>query len=280
MRTDWQEPGGPTGPAMPQLALPPLTPVTKKLLILNGVVFAAWFLVFMANESLVMGHLTPLLGLTPSLWREWFPLVPIWQLGTYGFLHDAGGVWHILGNMLMLYFFGTMLESILGSRRLLVLYFGAQLAGALFYLVPGVFTGSGPALGASGAVFGLVVAAATLRPRQTVFLFFIPITMMVLAIGIVAIDVFGLLVSLKGNDGVAHLIHLGGAAFGFATVKLGWIWRDPVQVFEARRAIAAEERRVDDAREMDRLLEKIHREGMSSLTKRERTFLKRVSSKK
>jgi rhomboid family protein len=291
VRTGWQqgagepgEPGGSGGPVMPQLALPSLTPVTKRLLIANGVVFGVWLLLYVASDQLVLGRLLPLLGLTPSLWRAWFPFVPVWQLFTYGFLHDPTSLGHIAGNMLVLYFFGTMLEGLIGSRRFVATYFGAQLAGALLFLAPGLVTGSAvPALGASGAVYGVMIACATLRPRQTVFLLFIPITMSVLALGILAITLFGLLMQIKSGgmgDGVAHLVHLGGIAYGFGAVKLGWIWRDPIQLVLARRAIAAEERRAGDSAEMDRLLGKIHREGMSALTRRERAFLKRVSSRR
>jgi len=278
MRTDWRGPGGPSsgGPTMPQLALPPLTPVTKRLLIINGIVFLAWFLVYLANREVVIGHLLPALGVNAPMWREWFPFVPVWQLLTYGFLHSPQSLMHLGGNMLVLYFFGTLLEGIIGSRRFLVTYFGAQLAGALVFLVPGMIARSPlPVIGASGAVYGIMIAVATMRPRQTVFLLFIPITMKVLALGILALTLFGVL--SDAGDGVAHLTHLGGIVYGFAAVKLGWIWRDPIQGYEVKRAVAAESRRVDDAHEMDRILAKIHNEGMPSLTKRERAFLKRVS---
>lgn len=270
------------GPSMPQLALPPLTPWTRRLLIANGVVFLGWLLAYLFAEQSVFRPLLPELALTPSLWVERFPFVPLWQLLTHGFLHGLPGIGHIAGNMLMLYFFGTMLEGIIGPRRFIVTYFAAQLAGALLALVPGMLAGSPiPILGASGAVYGIMIAVATMRPQQTVFLLFIPITMKVLAIGILALTLFGLLMETKtGPSGVAHLTHLGGILYGFAAVKLGWVWRDPMATLEARRAIAREEKRIDEGAEMDRLLEKIHREGMSSLTRGERSFLKRASSRR
>ena len=86
-------------------------------------------------------------------------------------------------NLLVLYFFGTMLEEILGTRRFVVAYFSAQLAGALFFLVPGILSrGDIPAIGASGAVMGVMVAMATLRPRQMVIVIFIPVTLVWLLI--------------------------------------------------------------------------------------------------
>ena len=270
------------GPTMPQLSLPALTPWTKRLLIANAVCFLVWFALSFPWAEAVYRSLGPELVLNPALWVERFPLVPVWQLLTYGFLHDAQGLGHIIGNMLMLYFFGTLLEGIIGPRRFVVTYFAAQLAGALLALVPAAVAGSTiPILGASGAVYGIMIAVATMRPQQTVFLLFIPITMRVLAIGILVLTLFGLLSEVRdGPSGVAHLTHLGGILYGFAAVKLGWVWRDPVATLEARRAIAKEERRIDEGAEMDRLLAKIHREGMSSLTRGERAFLKRASSRR
>jgi membrane associated rhomboid family serine protease len=282
----WQErrtpPPPASGPTMPQLALPPLTLWTRRLLIANGVAFLGWLLIFFFAEETLYRTLLPELALKPSLWIERFPFVPLWQLLTHGFLHDPQGLGHIVGNMLMLYFFGTMLEEIVGPRRFVVTYAAAQLAGALLALVPAALAGSAITIvGASGAVYGVMIAVATMRPRQTVFLLFIPITMKVLAIGILALTLFGLLMEVKtGPSGVAHLAHLGGILYGFAAVRLGWVWRDPLAVLEARRAIAREERRIDESAEMDRLLAKIHREGMSSLTRRERSFLKRTSSRR
>jgi membrane associated rhomboid family serine protease len=281
----WQErrvppPSG--GPTLPQLALPALTPWTKRLLIANGVAFLVWFALSFPFAAPLFAVLERELTLVPAAWVERFPLVPVWQLATYGFLHSPASLGHIVGNMLMLYFFGTLLEGIVGPRRFVVLYGAAQLAGALLALVPGALAGSTiPILGASGAVYGVMIAVATMRPRQTVFLLFIPITMKVLALGILALTVFGLLLEFKsGPSGVAHLVHLGGIVYGFAAVRLGWVWRDPLATLEARRAIAREERRVDASAEMDRLLAKIHREGMSSLSRRERSFLKRTSSRR
>ena len=97
---------------------------------------------------------------------------------------------------------------------------------------------------------------------------------------------FGIVVAAVGGvgrpgmgDGVAHLVHLGGAAYGFVAVKRGLVWRDPVQRLLVRRAIAAEEKRQTEQHRVDDLLQKIHREGLNSLSRSERAFLKRVSSK-
>lgn len=272
------EPEPPFGPSMPQLALPSLTPVTKRLLIGLSAVFLLVFLVGLARPGSERAILETC-GLDALAWRGW---PPVWQLATYGFLHDPDSLGHLAGNLLVLYFFGTMLEGLLGSRRFLVLYGGAQLAGAAAFLLVSWLSGSARlAFGASGAAYGVMIAAATLRPRQTVLLLFIPITLRWLAVGIVTLTVFGMLKELRTpGPGVAHDVHLGGILFGFLAVRTGLIWRDPLRVLEARRAIAREERRASDEQRMDRILAKIHREGMSALDRSERAFLKRAARRR
>jgi membrane associated rhomboid family serine protease len=284
MRSSWEEPPEPT-PA-PQLSLPRMTPVVRRLFTINVVVFLISFVAYLMagrvfdaqSFETFLRHLE----LDPIAWSESFPFVPVWQILTYGFLHSVTDLMHILGNMLMLYFMGGMLEEMIGGRRFLLTYLAAQLAGALLFLAPALFGHiSGPALGASGAVLGITVATATMRPRQTVFLLFIPITLRVMALGILGLTVFEWLLSMKqGSDGVAHLIHLGGIAYGFLAVRTGLIYKDPVDAIDRRRAVHAVERASEDAARMDQLLEKIHREGMSALSRGEKEFLKRVSGRK
>jgi membrane associated rhomboid family serine protease len=260
--------------------------VTRRLLTINAAIFIVNFVAYLCENRFydaqtyetVLRHLE----LDPSAWSAHFPLVPIWQLLTYGFLHSVVDPWHIFGNMLLLYFMGSLLEDIIGGRRFLITYFASQLAGAMLFLVPTLFGSvTGPALGASGAVYGITIAAAALRPRQTVILFFIPITMRTMAIGILAITVFDWLLSMKtGSDGVAHLVHLGGIAYGFLAVRTGLIYKDPVDVLDRRRAVHELERASDDEVRVDQLLDKIHREGMNALSRSEKEFLRRVSGRK
>jgi len=270
------------GPQNPlPFALPTLTPVVKRLMIVNAAVFLVTFLAFLVPAD-AEGFIIQVLGLDPGVWRDFFPFVPVWQLATYGFLHDMTTLGHLLGNMLLLYFFGTMLEQILGGRRFLTLYLCAAVVGGSFHLAFELATGaSHPAIGASGAALGVVVATACLRPDTRVILIFIPITLKWLAIGIVTMDVFNMLVSFKvGGSQTAYLVHLGGVLYGFLAVKRGWIWADPVQRIEARRAIAANEKRQGEDARMDQLLDKIHREGLNSLSRSEKEFLKRMSSRR
>ncbi len=270
---------------MPQMSLPRLTKVVRRLIFANVAVFVPFFLWWYTDANILglrYSDLVHHLGLDATRWTTQFPLAPIWQLFTYGFLHAPNSIGHILSNLLMLYFFGTMLEERLGSRRFFLTYLAAQVCGALFFLVPALFgVLEAPAIGASGAVYGVMIAVATLYPNQIVFLFFLPLKLKWLAIGVVGIAAFSALVDLKqGSDGTAHLIHLGGAAYGYLAVRFGLIEKDPIQIFERKRAVMQVAREADDEVRMDRLLEKIHQEGMASLSRSEKEFLKRMSSRR
>jgi membrane associated rhomboid family serine protease len=287
----WEDPpeyrpddaGGPDGMGgTPQFALPQLTRATRRLLIVNSAIYAVSFVVFLASKD-AWAAIERTLGLRPAAWTATFPLVPIWQPLTYGFLHSVTDIFHILLNLLTLYFFGTMLEEMIGTRRFVLAYFSAQLAGALFFLVPGVLgLESGVAIGASGAVYGVMVAMATLRPRQRVLFLFIPVTLGFLALVFLAITLFGAALQWKehGGGGVAHLVHLGGIAYGFLAVKTRLIFADPLAALARSRAAREVERRQSDDARVDQILEKINREGMSALSRGEREFLKRVSSRR
>lgn len=280
MGSSWEEPPAPM--EMPQVAFPRMMKVTRRLLIANVALFLLSFTLYMVREETYFAITRPL-ELDQGQWIGKFPLVPAWQLLTYGFLHSVQDPWHILQNMLMLYFFGSMLEERLGGRRFFLTYMAAQVVGGLFFLAPCLFVPSGAhAIGASGAVFGVMIAAATIYPRRIVFLLFFPLQMRWLAVGIVGIELFSALPQLKGNtsDGVAHLVHLGGAAYGFLAVRFGLIDKDPIEILERKRAIHDVERAADDEARMDALLQKIHQNGMGSLTRSEREFLKRMSSRR
>jgi membrane associated rhomboid family serine protease len=269
----------------PQFALPRLTPVVKRLLILNGVIWGIfcvmWFTEQGADGPRYRETLS-WLGLSRVRWIDWAPAEPVWQLLSYGFLHSVSDPMHILINMLMLYFFGTLLEERLGGRRFFLTYMASQLVGGIFFLVPALFGVTGaPAIGASGAVYGVMIAMAALYPRMTVYFILVPIPLKWLAIGFVGIAAFLALREFKvGSDGTAHLIHLGGAAYAFLAVRTGLIEKDPVEILERRRAVAKVERAADDEARMDRLLDKIHKDGMASLTRSEKEFLKRMSSRR
>ena len=270
------------GRPQPQVSFPPLTPWVRRLLIANVTVFVFLMVVGLGSLGL-QSTVIDLFGLDPDMWRSYVPAV--WQLGTYAFLHDMGGLGHLLFNMLVLYFFGTMLEGIIGSRRFITHYMGAAMAGGLLHLVVELSKGNEaylPAIGASGAVMGVVVATATLRPHTQVLFIFIPVKLWVMAALYVASDLYPLIRELSGagrSGNVAHIIHLGGALYGFLGARYGLLMKDPWAILERKRAVAAAERSLGDRQRLDALLEKINREGIGSLSRSEKAFLKKASER-
>lgn len=256
----------------PEIRLPLVLPASKALLWVNGGLFLL---------SSALPWLIEIFALWPSQWAARFPFVPIWQVLTYGFLHSRD-VFHLLYNLLGIYFFGSMLEGIVGSRRYLAWYLAAIAFGGVVQLTAGLLASAGDAgpvaytLGASGGVLFLIVACATLRPDTLVIFILFPMQMKTLALILVGVDVFRLLV---GGGETAYLVHLAGAALGFGAVKLRWIWIDPIEKLEEQRAAAEQRGAADDARRLDLLLEQIHQRGIGSLSKSEKAFLKRMSSR-
>ena len=141
----------------------------------------------------------------------------LWQLFTYMFLH--GGIWHLIFNMLTLWMFGSPLESDWGTRRFLKYYFLCGVAAGVCVLAANIAVGDWgtPTLGASGAIFGLLVAFGVLYPNQTVLMnFLFPIKAKYMVIIYAAVE---LLLTFGPNTGVSTVAHLGGMAFGYLYLK-------------------------------------------------------------
>jgi membrane associated rhomboid family serine protease len=256
-----------------------MTPVVKRLLIANVAVFVVFALI--VNGSQGLNAFTKHLALSPADWFRLPLILPFWQLLTYGFLHADVG--HIFYNMLGLYFFGTMLEEIIGSRRFLSVYATALVLGAAVHLTIALVGGSTvPTIGASGGVFCVVAATAVMRPTAPVILFFVPMTLRTMALIFVGLDVFQLLLSLQsgGDDGVARWIHLTGAVWGFTAARKGLVWKDPIETLQASREAYVQREQERDEERLDRLLKQISESGIHSLSRRDRDFLKRVSSRR
>jgi len=170
-------------------------------------------------------------GLVPILVTRGFRF---WQPVTYLFLHDPTTLWHILFNMLFLWMFGVDLERSWGSRRFYVYFFvtgiGAGLINVLVKtlldprgLGSGVYT---PTIGASGAIYGILLAAAVMFPDRKVWLipFPVQIPMKIYVLGAGAIEFFSTLGS--GGDNVSHVTHLGGMLVGYLYLRRGsWFYR-------------------------------------------------------
>jgi membrane associated rhomboid family serine protease len=246
------------------------------LIVVNIVVY---FFEAVAVRSGDMGFVDAL-SLRPRDVVERFHL---WQLVTSVFLHHPLSVMHIAFNMLFLYWFGREIEILYGARRFLALYFGSGVLGSLCYVAGGYLEGRPdvPALGASGAVMGVVVVAAFHFPWRPIYLFFF--IRMPLFLAVLLFVLSDLYHAVSGvQTGVATLAHLGGALCGFLFYKL----RPPEQWFEPGRWLGGEARpsapREDPAlaRDVDAILAKISREGMGSLTPAERATLERASEAK
>jgi len=167
--------------------------------------------------SYIFSSLAPhllLLSLAPVMVLKHFA---IWQLATYMFLH--GGVWHLLLNMLALWMFGSPLERDWGTRRFLQYYFLCGIgAGICDVILNGMLGNWGThTVGASGAVYGLLLAFGMLYPNAQVILFIFPMKAkyMVMIFGAVAF-----LGALRPGSGVSDIAHLGGMAFGYAYLRM------------------------------------------------------------
>lgn len=143
----------------------------------------------------------------------------VWQLVTYLFLHSLGSIWHIVFNMLTLWMFGTPIEQTWGTRRFLQYYFVCGIGAGICVVLANLAFGNPyqRVLGASGAIYGLLLAFGMLFPNQTVlmsFLFPIKAKYMVMIFGAIAF-----LSSFQTGSTVSNLAHLGGMLFGFAYMK-------------------------------------------------------------
>jgi membrane associated rhomboid family serine protease len=178
------------------------------LLIANGLLFA---LQQFSNQFLVINF---------GLWPAGVPGSPFapWQVLTYGFLH--GNIPHIAFNMFALWMFGRELEMLMGSRRFLTYYLTCVVgAGVVQLIVARMQGGLYPTIGASGGVFGILLAFGMAFPNRMILLLFPPIPMKAKYM-VVLFGVFELFVGVSGAaPGIAHFAHLGGMLFGFLLLQ-------------------------------------------------------------
>ncbi|GAB1434807.1 rhomboid family intramembrane serine protease [Sphaerotilus natans] len=193
--------------------MPQIPPVTKALMLICTALFCVQLLFGFWVEALFA--LWPLGGGLGG--GSFMP----WQLITYAFLHGSMG--HLFFNMLGLWMFGSELESIWGRQRYLQFLGASALAGGVIQLIVVSLgaSGGGPTLGASGALFGLLMAFGMMFPDRTIMPLFPPIPMKAK----IFVMVFGgieLLFGLMGSNGVAHFAHLGGMLGGWLMMRY---WR-------------------------------------------------------
>ena len=192
--------------------MPPLAPVTQALLLINVAAFCiAYFL-------------GPWFTGVLSLWPIGHGFLP-WQVVTYAFLH--GSVFHLFFNMMGLWMFGSEIERVWGPKRYLQFYTASVLAAALAQLLTAMLTGTVyPTIGASGGLFGLMLAFGMLFPNRQIMLLIPPIPMKAK----VFVAIYGAIELFLGvtgtQQGVAHFAHLGGMLGGFLMIQY-WRGRPP-----------------------------------------------------
>lgn len=245
--------------------------------------------------SLLMGPeqregMRRLLGLVPALA---LPELHLWQFLTYMFLH--GGLFHLAFNMFALWMFGTEIEALWGRRVFLQYYLFSGLGGSIVYTITS-WGSQTPMIGASGAVFGLLLAYGLIFPDRRILLyFFFPIKAKYF------VALYGLLTLFMAQqqprmDGIAHFAHLGGMLFGFVYLqsgmyrsgrldigsRFGRLWRRQRSRAKIRLVRPEEPEPVDteeQRRRVDQILEKISKHGLQSLTREEQEILRRASRK-
>jgi len=192
--------------------MPPLPPITQALLLINVGLYCLDYI-------------------TGRMLSQWFALFPLghgflpWQVVSYAFLH--GTVWHLFFNMLGLWMFGAELERLWGPKRFLQFYFASVLTAAATQLLFAALSGANyPTVGASGGLFGLLLAFGMMFPNRIIMPLFPPIPMKAK----IFVAIFGgleLLFGVTGTmEGVAHFAHLGGMLGGFLMIRY-WQGRSP-----------------------------------------------------
>jgi membrane associated rhomboid family serine protease len=282
------------------------------LVMLNAVLFVVDVFTAGAGADRVQHHwvaefFSCKLGAVVRPWESW-------QLFTYGFIHSPYVFSHIFWNMVGLYMFGASVEDRLGRAEFLRFYLGATFFGGLAWALSSLwmvdmpwgekvgllFQGQWPIqepmlLGASAAIMGIIVLFALHNPQRIILaMMLVPMPAWLLATIYVLMDVLGLSRQFANQPdayGVAYAAHLGGAAFGMAYFHYGWNlgrlqpgWFSLAglkKVFKRRPSLKIHEpSRTEwdgDEAEVDRILEKISREGSNSLTDRERDILQHAS---
>ena len=273
-------------------------PVIKTLLISNVAVY-----VLISFFGLFRIHGFPLSFIINTI----LPLYPLgngfhlWQLFTYMFMH--GGLMHLFFNMFALWMFGMELENQWGSKKFFLYYMICGLgAGLSNLLIAPLFTASGPMVGASGAVYGILIAFGMLYPDRPIFVYFLlPIRAKYFVMLYIGLEVYA---GVTGTaDGIAHFAHLGGAAVGFFYIlaeekrfavnnflrkkKMHYVpgsvdydyTFDDSQVDDANFFEDQDETKTNIEQRVDEILDKINQYGYQSLTEEEKKILFEASKK-
>lgn len=271
MHSQYEPPPAGGGPM--RVGLPRPQTAVAWLLIANGVVFVL--------QIFGRGRIEPYLALIADDWWQ------VWRYVTFQFVH--GGVGHLFFNMLALYFLGMVLERTWGTKRFLKFYLVCGVCAGLAHVVLSQIFGVDrfvPLVGASGGVYAVLVACAVLFPNIRVLLFFlIPMSIRMVAILLLGVAVVNVLAGIRSamqggplSGGISHVAHLGGAVAAAL-----WIYLTP-RVQQMRQRARTESNRgawerrqkeeMQDQARIDEILDKIRRDGIGSLSAKEKRNLR------
>ena len=251
------------------------TPAVSVIIGINVLVFLAW------QAASVLPNLENFMVVNFLVSTSRLMHGYVWTLVTAAFSHNE--LWHLAINMFVLWSFGTVLERLWGTRIFVIFYLVAAVISSLSHcVVSSLIMGNGdiPALGASGAISGLLLAYALYFPRHKILLFgVIPVPALAGVLAFVGIDLWGLLAQSRGGGlPIGHGAHLGGALAG-ALMYFFWLRRTrPVPSAPAQGSPAAGMAGLtpEEAREFERIRIKVEALGPQALTPKEQDFLNRL----
>lgn len=259
----------------------PVTPTVKTLMIINAVVFIIQQIAGILSPHFVESFFgVSYAGVVQSFY--------LWQPFTYMFLH--AGFMHIFFNLFTLWIFGGELENLWGGKKFLRYYLYSGFGAGIFILLMNFYTFnsygfSAPTIGASGALYALLLAYGLTWPNREVMLYFLfPIKIKYLLIGLGLMEFFGTLSSAAGQGGnISHIGHLGGIISGFILLRLlksnysssskKSFFSDIKKKKRLQKKQGEIDQRIKAKKIINELLEKIARNGMSSLTDKEKKQL-------
>lgn len=245
------------------------TDAIKTLIVVN---VGLWALSTLGQNQI---DLSVIFGLSPgTVWPK------IWQPITYMFIH--GGFWHVAINMFVLWMFGSEMETIWGRQEFLKYYFLTGIGSGLIWLLVNTGNPMVVLIGASGAVYGVLLAYGLMFPNRTVLLYFIipvKVKWLVIFLGAVAF-----LSSMTSTTNISHLAHLSGMVIGYVYLKYAHHWqglslqfRRKVVNIKSQVEERKEQRKIMLKQEMNQILDKMNQSGYRGLSDYDKERLHEIS---